>query len=389
METKKKEILRSYRNNVNWLYMTGRLCASDKYETGRCREQSLDSHEFVVNFADKVPFCVSRLGHALYFQMTPLLGVLVGAAATLLLIVLTVAIVVHRRNHLKRRQQRQLNNQSAEQRAPNQSGSNGPNQPLLPLPHALPNSNPTGTGNAICNGGGTDSEGHHRAVLLNKNSASNGHHPTHFNKLNSPSKSATSSSTSQQYHQQEPDIILRDMGKVLEWIWWTRQPPFQFASLLLVVDFQPKRMLPAVMQMNNPPATGTLSRRGLKTNFEDEDAESLQFRQELTSRSQQQQSPLSLSNRSSKSASWNTGISHGGNNHWPAPGHQSPSLGLFTHNGTLMHQHNTAADLLADCRLPESSLWEWENIRGRLTYCTYSGGGCGALARTCQSVPNG
>lgn len=130
-------------------------------------------------------------------------------------------------------------------------------------------------------------------------------------------------------------------------------------------------MLPAVM-MNNPPTAGvgaSLPRRGVsvkKSIIEEEDdggADSLaSFRcgAELPARScmlHQQQSPLSLSSRSS-GASWNIGFPHGGNNHWPTPAHQSPSLGLFTNNGALMqqHQHNIAADLLADCRLPESSL---------------------------------
>lgn len=300
---------------------------------------------------------MKHTSHALYFQMTPLLGVLVGAAVTLLVIVFTVAVVVHRRNRSKR--QRQMNNQIGEQQQT--TALNGANQPLLPLPHALPGTDPNAgfgvddTGNAIngSNGGHTNfGEGRHqRAVLLNKTGNSVNGQPTHFNKL--INSAHLKGAANHQLHQQDPDIILRE-----------------------IVDFQPKRMLPAVMLMNNPPPSGvggTLSRRGasVKTSIieEEEDyggADSLaSFRcgaellgRSCTQQQQQQQSPLSLSSRSSAGASWNIGFPHGGNNHWPTPGHQSPSLGPFTNNGALMQQqqHNIAADLLADCRLPESSL---------------------------------
>jgi len=140
---------------------------------------------------------------------------------------------------------------------------------------------------------------------------------------------------------------------------------------IVLVDYQqPKRMLPAIMLMNNPASIGgTLPRGRLQKSIleeEDDGADlpaSFRCGPELLARScstqQQLQSPLSLSSRSS-GTSWNIGVPHGGNNHWPASGHQSPSLGLFTNNGALMQQqqHNMAADLLADCRLPESSLWK-------------------------------
>lgn len=156
--------------------------------------------------------------------MTPLLGVLVGTAATLLVIVMAVAIVVYRRNRLKR--QRQLYNQSAEQQQQTTSGAgssgrhqNGPNQPLLPVSHTLPNNNPSATGAGSSVNGPVDCEGHHRAVFLNKSTATttaNGHHATHFGKLNSPPKSGGIHGhyppPQQQQHQQDPDIILRDMG---------------------------------------------------------------------------------------------------------------------------------------------------------------------------------
>ncbi|XP_046638968.1 uncharacterized protein LOC124320237 isoform X2 [Daphnia pulicaria] len=333
---------------------------------------------------------LKHTGHALYFQMTPLLGVLVGAAVTLLVIVMTVAVVVHRRNRIKR--QRQINNQSGESQQNQQQTTalNGPNQPLLPLPHALPGTDPphnpgfggsnSTTGNpsiSSSNGGHPHhpknlDEGHHhqRAVLLNKTGNCNGSgvngQPAHLTKLiNSHSSShhpKGGGNNGNQYphhhqHQQDPDIILREM-----------------------VDYQPKRMLPAIMLMNHPASIGggtlprgRLHKSSILESEEDDGAdlpasfhcgpEQLLLARSCSGGTQQQQqlqSPLSLSSRSS-GTSWNIGVAHGGNNHWPASGHQSPSLGLFTNNGPLMQQqqHNmaaAAADLLADCRLPESSL---------------------------------
>ncbi|EFX86745.1 hypothetical protein DAPPUDRAFT_312877 [Daphnia pulex] len=166
---------------------------------------------------------------------------------------MTVAVVVHRRNRIKR--QRQINNQSAEsQQQQNQqqqqtTALNGPNQPLLPLPHALPGADPTPhnpgfggsnstTGNpsiSSSNGGHPHhpknlDEGHHqRAVLLNKTGNCNGSgvngQPAHLTKLiNSHSSSHHPKGGGnngnpyphhhhhQQQHQQDPDIILREMG---------------------------------------------------------------------------------------------------------------------------------------------------------------------------------
>jgi hypothetical protein len=178
--------------------------------------------------------------------MTPLLGVLVGAAVTLLVIVMTVAVVVHRRNRIKR--QRQINNQSGESQQNQQQTTalNGPNQPLLPLPHALPGTDPphnpgfggsnSTTGNpsiSSSNGGHPHhpknlDEGHHhqRAVLLNKTGNCNGSgvngQPAHLTKLiNSHSSShhpKGGGNNGNQYphhhqHQQDPDIILREMGR--------------------------------------------------------------------------------------------------------------------------------------------------------------------------------
>ncbi len=73
------------------------------------------------------------VGHALYFQMTPLLGVLVGTAGTLLAIVLAVAIVVHRRNKLKRQRQSTQQQQQSQrpQEPPPSAGQGGAQQPLL------------------------------------------------------------------------------------------------------------------------------------------------------------------------------------------------------------------------------------------------------------------
>ena len=123
------------------------------------------------------------------------------------------------------------------------------------------------------------------------------------------------------------------------------------------IDYQPKRMLPAIMSglNNQPPPTGTLSRRSMKLNTEDGFGGERSL--DPSVRSQQLQSPLPLSNRSS--ASWNIGVPQTSN--WTTSGHQSPSLDVFGNNGSLMHQHKTAADLLADCRLPESSLWKIPN----------------------------
>lgn len=174
--------------------------------------------------------------------MTPLLGVLVGAAVTLLVIVMTVAVVVHRRNRIKR--QRQINNQSGESQQQQTTALNGPNQPLLPLPHALPGTDPphnpgfggsnSTTGNpsiSSSNGGHPHhpknlDEGHHhqRAVLLNKTGNCNGSgvngQPAHLTKLiNSHSSShhpKGGGNNGNQYphpHQQDPDIILREMGR--------------------------------------------------------------------------------------------------------------------------------------------------------------------------------
>lgn len=119
-----------------------------------------------------------------------------------------------------------------------------------------------------------------------------------------------------------------------------------------------KRTLPAVMTVNGtPPVSSTMPRRGLKATESEVDA--LLFRAELAARIQSQQQSPQSSNRSSSAASWNM-VSSGGSDRWTAPGHYSPSLGLFTNNGALMQQqqqqHNIAADLLADCRIPESSL---------------------------------
>jgi hypothetical protein len=171
--------------------------------------------------------------------MTPLLGVLVGAAVTLLVIVMTVAVVVHRRNRIKR--QRQINNQSAESQQSQQQTTalNGPNQPLLPLPHALPGADPHNpgfggggntTGNpAISSNGGhpnLDEGQHQRAVLLNKTGSCNGSgvngQSAHFIKLiNSHSSHPKGGSNGNQYHQhqQDPDIILREMGTNNHRVW--------------------------------------------------------------------------------------------------------------------------------------------------------------------------
>lgn len=153
--------------------------------------------------------------------MTPLLGVLVGAAVTLLVIVFTVAVVVHRRNRSKR--QRQMNNQIGEQQQT--TALNGANQPLLPLPHALPGTDPNAgfgvddTGNAIngSNGGHTNfGEGRHqRAVLLNKTGNSVNGQPTHFNKL--INSAHLKGAANHQLHQQDPDIILREIGRLTSW----------------------------------------------------------------------------------------------------------------------------------------------------------------------------
>ena len=173
-------------------------------------------------------------GHALYFQMTPLLGVLVGAAVTLLLIVMTVAVVVQRRNRIKRQRQI-INNQSGETQQQQTTALNGPNQPLLPLPHALPGADPhhpafggggnSSTGNAVIsssNGGHPKLDGgqHQRAVLLNKTgkcngSGVNGQSSSHLNKLSHSStpKGVTVMNGQYHQHQQDPDIILREMGK--------------------------------------------------------------------------------------------------------------------------------------------------------------------------------
>jgi hypothetical protein len=158
---------------------------------------------------------------------------------------------------------------------------------------------------------------------------------------------------------------------------------FDQKNQIVLVDYQPKRMLPAIMLMNHPASIGggtlprgRLHKSSILESEEDDGAdlpasfhcgpEQLLLARSCSGGTQQQQqqqqlqSPLSLSSRSS-GTSWNIGVAHGGNNHWPTSGHQSPSLGLFTNNGPLMQQqqHNmaaAAADLLADCRLPESSL---------------------------------
>ena len=180
-------------------------------------------------------------GHALYFQMTPLLGVLVGAAVTLLLIVMTVAVVVQRRNRIKRQRQI-INNQSGESQQQQTTALNGPNQPLLPLPHALPGADPhhpafggggnSSTGNAVIsssNGGHPKLDGgqHQRAVLLNKTgkcngSGVNGQSSSHLNKLSHSStpKGVTVMNGQYHQHQQDPDIILREMGKKTSSSWY-------------------------------------------------------------------------------------------------------------------------------------------------------------------------
>lgn len=148
--------------------------------------------------------------------MTPLLGVLVGAACTLLVIVFTVAVVVQRRNRSKR--QRQMNNQSGEQQQT--TVLNGANQPLLPLAHSLPGTDPNPgfgantTGNVIngSNGGHVNEGRHQRAVLLNKTANGVNGQATHFNKLINSSRTKVDGN-----HQQDPDIILREIGRLTSW----------------------------------------------------------------------------------------------------------------------------------------------------------------------------
>lgn len=133
--------------------------------------------------------------------MTPLLGVLIGAAATLLSIVAAVAIVVHRRNNLKRRRRGQEetgahpagNQASNGVSAANQQGQ----QTVLPNAHTTS----TGNGNSSANGAGLAADGQLRSAP--SKDLGNGYLAQHFAKLNS---------TGDQHVHKDPDIILRDMG---------------------------------------------------------------------------------------------------------------------------------------------------------------------------------
>ena len=145
--------------------------------------------------------------------MTPLLGVLVGAAATLLLIVLVVAVVVHQRQKKKRR--RQL-----------QSADSGTTVPPSIRPASPSHSAPDAPdGHSIVSTGTLRRADHHqrdtgphpavdghsivREVKANGNGrlpAGSTPTPQHY----SPQRSCSSSPTV--YHK-DPDIILRDMGK--------------------------------------------------------------------------------------------------------------------------------------------------------------------------------
>lgn len=136
-----------------------------------------------------------RAGPAFYFQMTPLLGVLVGTASTLLAIVLAVALVVHRRNRLKRRRQELQHQQQPRPTGANEHPSSAGSgtaaahgQPLLPFTSS--NDRPAQSAE----------EQERRTLVVNKN----GHAHTYGAKvMNSPSINSG----------KDPDIILRDMGQ--------------------------------------------------------------------------------------------------------------------------------------------------------------------------------
>ena len=121
-------------------------------------------------------------GQAAGFQMTPLLGVLVGAAATLLLIVIGVATVVHYRQKKKRQRLQGQSQQGVDstkyESSPAPSGS--------ALTHTSASSVPYGTqpSNGAARRNGDTQQQHHRK--------------------------ATSSSNHS--FQKDPDIILTDMG---------------------------------------------------------------------------------------------------------------------------------------------------------------------------------
>ena len=125
--------------------------------------------------------------------MTPLLGVLIGAAATLLSIVVAVAIVVNRRNNRKR-QRTQQENESGDPPTNTQTNGNSPNQQQGQQAHQIP----AGNGNASMNG---SVNGQHRSSS-NKN-VENGSLTQHYSKQSNPSE---------QHLHKDPDIILRDMG---------------------------------------------------------------------------------------------------------------------------------------------------------------------------------
>jgi hypothetical protein len=143
--------------------------------------------------------------------MTPLLGVLVGAAATLLLIVLVVAIVVHQRQ--KKKRQRQLQSDSGTTVPP----SVRPASPSHPAPNAPDGHSIVSTGTLRRADHHQRDTGPHSAVdgqsTLVREVKANGNGrlpagstPQHY----SPQRSCSSSPTV--YHK-DPDIILRDMGK--------------------------------------------------------------------------------------------------------------------------------------------------------------------------------
>lgn len=119
-------------------------------------------------------------GQALHFQMTPLLGVLVGAAVTLVLIVIGVAGVVHYRQKKKREHLQRQSEQSKNVTSSDPSGSMLANSSASYVAYTTHQ----GNGNTIKSNGQTQ----------------NSRKPT---------------SSSNHSFQKDPDIILTDMGTSL------------------------------------------------------------------------------------------------------------------------------------------------------------------------------